>query len=59
MPVFVPTSIQIDCKRLLELQCKRIALGHKLDDHELEQQEYATRQQQDEASQTMATLWRK
>ena len=34
------TGIQIDRKRLQELQRKRIALGHKPDDHELEPQGY-------------------
>ena len=33
-------SIRIDRKRLQELQRKRIALGHKPDDHELEPQGY-------------------
>ena len=32
-------GIHIDRKRLQELQRKRIALGHKPDDHELEQQQ--------------------
>ena len=34
------TGIQIDRKRLQEFQRKRIALGHKPDDHELEPQGY-------------------
>ena len=38
-PAPAATGIQIDRKRLQELQCKRIALGHKPDDHELEQQQ--------------------
>ncbi len=32
-------GIHIDRKRLQELQRKRIALGHKPDDHEVEQQQ--------------------
>lgn len=39
-PVPAATNIQIDRKRLQELQRKRIALGHKPEDHELEQQRY-------------------
>ena len=39
-PIPVATGIQIDHKRLQELQRKRIVLGHKPDDHELEQQGY-------------------
>ena len=39
-PVSVATGVQIDRKRLQELQRKRIALGHKPDDHELEPQGY-------------------
>ena len=39
-PIPAATGIQIDRKRLQELQCKRIALGHKPDDHELEPQGY-------------------
>ena len=38
-PIPAATGIQIDRKRLQELQRKRIALGHKPDDHELEQQQ--------------------
>ena len=38
-PFPAATGIQIDRKRLQELQRKRIALGHKPDDHELEQQQ--------------------
>ena len=37
-PIPAATGIQIDRKRLQELQRKRIALGHKPDDHELEPQ---------------------
>ncbi len=39
-PIPTATGIQIDRKRLQELQRKRIALGHKPDDHELETQGY-------------------
>lgn len=39
-PIPAATGIQIDRKRLQELQRKRIALGHKPDDHELEPQGY-------------------
>ena len=38
-PIPAATGIQIDRKRLQELQRKRTALGHKPDDHELEQQQ--------------------
>ena len=38
-PVPAATGIQIDRKRLQELQRKRIALGYKPDDYELEQQQ--------------------
>ena len=38
-PIPAAIGIQIDRKRLQELQRKRIALGHKPDDHELEQQQ--------------------
>ena len=38
-PIPTATGIQIDRKRLQELQRKRIALGHKPDDHEVEQQQ--------------------
>ena len=38
-PAPAANGIQIDRKRLQELQGKRIALGHKPDDHELEQQQ--------------------
>ena len=38
-PIPAATGIQIDRKRLQELQRKRIALGHKPDDHEVEQQQ--------------------
>ena len=37
-PIPAATGIQIDRKRLAQLRQKRIALGHKPDDHELEQQ---------------------
>ena len=37
-------GIHIDRKRLQELQRKRIALGHKPDDHELEQQQWYSMQ---------------
>ena len=37
-------GIHIDLKRLQELQRKRIALGHKPDDHEVEQQQGYTMQ---------------
>ncbi len=33
-PLFVPGGIQIDRKRLAQLRKKKIAMGHKLDDHE-------------------------
>ena len=39
-PIPAATGMQIDRKRLQELQRKRIALGHKPDDHELEPQGY-------------------
>lgn len=39
-PIPAANGIQIDRKRLQELQRKRIALGHKPDDHELESQGY-------------------
>ena len=39
-PIPAATGIQIDRKWLQELQRKRIALGHKPDDHELEPQGY-------------------
>ena len=39
-PIPAATGIQIDRKRLQELQRKRITLGHKPDDHELEPQGY-------------------
>lgn len=38
-PAPTANGVQIDRKRLQELQRKRIALGHKPDDHELEQQQ--------------------
>ena len=43
-PALAAHGIQIDRKRLQELQRKRIALGHKPDDHELEQQQGYTMQ---------------
>lgn len=39
-PIPAATGIQIDRKRMQELQRKRIALGRKPDDHELEPQGY-------------------
>ena len=39
-PIPAATGIQIDRKRPQELQRKRIALGYKPDDHELEPQGY-------------------
>ena len=39
-PIPAATGMQIDRKRLQELQRKRIALGHKPDDHELKPQGY-------------------
>ena len=38
-PVPAATGVQIDRKRLAQLRQKRVALGHKPDDHELEQQQ--------------------
>ena len=38
-PAPAATGVQIDRKRLARLRQKRIALGHKPDDHELEQQQ--------------------
>ena len=38
-PAPVATGVQIDRKRLAQMRQKRIALGHKPDDHELEQQQ--------------------
>ena len=43
-PAPAANGVQIDHKRLQELQRKRIALGHKPDDHELEQQQGYTMQ---------------
>jgi hypothetical protein len=37
VPPAVPVGLQIDHKRRQELQEKRIALGHKADDHEEQQ----------------------
>ena len=39
-PAPAANGVQIDRKRLAQLRQKRIALGHKPDDHELEQQGY-------------------
>ena len=39
-PAPAANGVQIDLKRLQELQRKRVALGHKPDDHELEPQGY-------------------
>ena len=38
-PAPAAAGIQIDRKRLAQLRQKRVALGHKPDDHELEQQQ--------------------
>ena len=38
-PAPAANGIQIDRKRLARLRQKRVALGHKPDDHELEQQQ--------------------
>ena len=38
-PAPAATGVQIDRKRLAQMRQKRIALGHKPDDHELEQQQ--------------------
>ena len=38
-PIPAANGIQIDRKRLAQLRQKRVALGHKPDDHELEQQQ--------------------
>jgi len=43
-PVPAATGVQIDRKRLVQLRQKRVALGHKPDDHELEQQQGYTMQ---------------
>ena len=43
-PAPAATGVQIDRKRLARLRQKRIALGHKPDDHELEQQQGYTMQ---------------
>ena len=40
-PIPAANGIQIDRKRLARLRQKRVALGHKPDDHELEPQGYA------------------
>ena len=39
-PAPAAAGIQIDRKRLAQMRQKRVALGHKPDDHELEQQGY-------------------
>ena len=39
-PAPAATGVQIDRKRLAQLRQKRVALGHKPDDHEVEQQGY-------------------
>ena len=38
-PALAANGVQIDRKRLARLRQKRVALGHKPDDHELEQQQ--------------------
>ena len=38
-PIPAANGVQIDRKRLARLRQKRVALGHKPDDHELEQQQ--------------------
>ena len=38
-PAPAANGIQIDRKRLAQMRQKRVALGHKPDDHELEQQQ--------------------
>lgn len=43
-PAPAATGVQIDRKRLARLRQKRVALGHKPDDHELEQQQGYTMQ---------------
>ena len=43
-PAPAATGVQIDRKRLAQLRQKRVALGHKPDDHELEQQQGYTMQ---------------
>ena len=43
-PAPATTGVQIDRKRLARLRQKRVALGHKPDDHELEQQQGYTMQ---------------
>ena len=39
VPIPAANGVQIDHKRLAQLRQKRVALGHKPDDHELEQQQ--------------------
>ena len=43
-PAPAATGVQIDRKRLAQMRQKRVALGHKPDDHELEQQQGYTMQ---------------
>ena len=43
-PIPAANGVQIDRKRLAQLRQKRVALGHKPDDHELEQQQGYTMQ---------------
>ena len=38
-PAPAANGVQIDLKRLAQMRQKRVALGHKPDDHELEQQQ--------------------
>ena len=40
-PAPAANGVQIDRKRLAQLRQKRVALGHKPDDHELEQQGFS------------------
>jgi len=40
-PIPAATGVQIDRKRLAQMRQKRVALGHKPDDHELEQQGFS------------------
>ena len=40
-PAPVANGVQIDRKRLAQMRQKRVALGHKPDDHELEQQGFS------------------
>ena len=43
-PIPAANGVQIDRKRLAQMRQKRVALGHKPDDHELEQQQGYTMQ---------------